>query len=303
MSIERTTTQESNELIPWSDIESSLAGLIPAERGNSSAQRGIIHMNEGGWLFVKIGASDNTRRWATKEIKSYEFLKENGYAYVPRVLAVKPDQTGFAIEALLPEDGWDWSDAWNEERLTATLNAMDDLAKITPDSRYSELLKPVVTDADNGWAALTASPERQSYLAAKLEAISERGIMPRLQEHAERSLQYHVRHDSLVHDDVRADNCAWNRHTGQVKLIDWNWLELGDRRIDLAGFLVHVQQSGLDVLATHADRLDAEALHWMAGFWFEAASEPIWPGGPEKLRETQLRGALTAFRLAQERTK
>jgi hypothetical protein len=37
----------------------------------------------------------------------------------------------------------------------------------------------------------------------------------------------------------------------------------------------------------------------MAGFWFEAASKPIWPGGAEKLREVQLRAGITALKLAQ----
>mgnify|MGYP003450900178 FL=1 len=148
------------------------------------------------------------------------FLKKQGYTHIPKLLAIKPDQTCFAIDTLLSEDGWDWSDTWNEERLTTTLNAMDDLARIKPDSGYTELLKPVVTDADNGWVTLASSPEHQSYLASKLEAISELGVLQDLHVHKKRSLQYQVRHDSLVHDDVRADNCAWNARTGQVKLID-----------------------------------------------------------------------------------
>ncbi|MDR3547707.1 MAG: hypothetical protein P4M11_05480 [Candidatus Pacebacteria bacterium] len=99
---------------------------------------------------------------------------------------------------------------------------------------------------------------------------------------------------------MRADNCAWNKDKREVKLVDWNWLELGDRRIDLAASLTHVQNSGFDVLKSYSDRLDPEALNWMAGFWLNAASQPIWEGGPEKLRDTQLQAGLTALRLAKE---
>jgi hypothetical protein len=39
------------------------------------------------------------------------------------------------------------------------------------------------------------------------------------------------------------------------------------------------------------------ALHWMAGFWFNAAATPIWDGGPEHLRDFQLLAGVTALRL------
>jgi len=284
----------------WQEVDKGLSALTPVEGGNSDARRGILTTPEGAKIFVKIGVNEHTKAWASKEIKSYEFLKENGYLYIPSLLATNDDATGFAIDALLAEDGWDWSDTWNKERLDATLAATDALAAINPDPKYAELLKPVITDADNGWAKLIASPEQQAALAAKLQSASGPDIIANLTSHTERSATYRVQHDTLVHDDVRADNAPWNKGLGEVKLVDWNWLELGDRKIDLAAALVHTHKSGFDVLKDYSDRLDPAALHWMAGFWLESASRPIWPGGPEKLRQTQLFAGLTALKLVEE---
>ena len=286
--------------IPWKDVEAALHVFEPARGGNSSAHRGVVTISHKQKVFVKIGVDDYTMNWAKKEIESYAFLHERQYPYIPAFLSANADKTGFAIDALLPEDGWDWSDTWDANRLKATLAAMDALAVIMPDPKDAELLKPIITDDLNGWNKLVTSPKQQARLVAMLKDVPDQSIMADLALHAERSSEYRVRHDTLVHDDVRADNCGWNPRTGEVKLVDWNWLELGDRRLDLAAFLVHVHQNGCDVLKKCADRLDASALHWMAGFWLESASEPMWPGGPEALRGKQLLSGLTALKLARE---
>ena len=285
--------------IPWSEIEPGLETLGAVEGGNSDAKRGFVTI-DGEKVFVKIGVNEHTKGWANKEIRAYDFLAENSYPYIPEVLSTNPDQTGFALEAFLAENGWDWSDTWSKERLSATLAATDALAAIKPEAKHLELLKPVITDNDNGWITLAATPELQEALSTKLANINETDLVAELKYHLDRSLEFKVRHDTIVHDDVRADNSPWNQSTGEVKLVDWNWIELGDRRIDVASMLVHIQNSGLNVIPDFAYRLDPEALHWLAGFWLKNASTPMWEGGPEKLRDTQLKAGLTALRLASQ---
>ena len=296
---ESIESKETTHLIPWSEIEPGLENLGVVEGGNSDAKRGFVVIN-GEKVFVKIGVNEQTKGWVTKEIKAYNFLAENGYPLIPKVLSTNPDKTGFALEAFLAENGWDWSETWSTERLTATLAATDALAAIKPDPKYLELLKPVITDADNGWTTLASSSELQQALKAKLYNTPENNIVVELNHHLERSLEFKVRHDTIVHDDVRADNSPWNESLGQVRLVDWNWIELGDRRIDLAAMLTHIQKSGFNVIPDFADRLDPEALHWMAGFWLKNASTPIYEGGPEKLRDTQLKAGITALKLAKQ---
>jgi hypothetical protein len=86
-----------------------------------------------------------------------------------------------------------------------------------------------------------------------------------------------------------------------VEAHGWYWAQLDDRDIDLAATLTHIQKSGFDVPSELIEKIDPNAFHWMAGFWFNQAVTPIWEGGPEGLRDFQLLSGLTALRLAEAR--
>ncbi len=146
---------------------------------------------------------------ANNELHLYAFLQRHGYPFAPEVLATNEDETGFALDALSSENGWDWSDNWTEDRLTKTLEAMDALAKLRTSGR------------DDITSTLNI------------------GAM------AEQSARFTFGNDTLVHNDVRGDNCAWNPQLQTVKLVDWNWAGMGNRDIDVGALLVAVQKSGL----------------------------------------------------------
>lgn len=286
---------------PWKNIADQLPTLEPVVGGNSTAMRGIITTSDGKRLFAKIGVDAQTKQWAKKEIVAYEFLFESNYSHVPKLIAVNDNQTSFATEALEPYAGWDWSDVWTEDRLVYTLSAMDELAQLSPPEKYRTLLKEGMgmDDSANGWIKLQESVERQEYLRNQFDTTEVQEVIANLDQYTDTSLQYKLNFDTLVHLDVRADNCAWNKEQKQVKLVDWNWLQMGDRNIDLAAFLVHVHQNGVNVTKNHLHLLHPQALHFIAGFWFAAASRPIHQGGPDTLRPRQLQSALTALQLSQ----
>lgn len=299
-----TTSDDSN--IAWSEIDAALHNLVKANGGFSSAHRGIVTLPGGEQVFVKVGVDDNTRKWAKKEVVAYRFLKRHNYPFIPALLSTSEDETSFALEPLSPEDGWDWSETWTKARLDKTLEAMDALAAITPgDEDKASFEQSTIDETDDGWQPLVEDVERQAMLLSKLRTAGHDELASTLDFVAmvERSSRYTFTNDALVHNDVRADNCPWHERTGTVKLVDWNWLQLGDRRIDLAAMLTHVQNAGLNLLPDYTSRLDSDALHWMAGFWFNSATKPIWPGGPEHLRERQLEAGVTALKLAIERMK
>lgn len=294
-------TDDNTSRIEWDEIEAALHNITKVDGGFSSAHRGIITLADGRRVFVKLGVDDNTKKWVKKEIHAYRFLEKHGYPYIPELLAVNDDLTSLALSAHLPEDGWDWKDAWSESRLTKTLEAMDALAAIRPnedDRQYFS--EKAIDESDDGWSPLLSSADLQAKLIEKLRKAKRDALADSLDFMAEaaRSKQFIFRTDVLVHNDIRADNCAWNPKTQEVRLVDWNWVQLGDRRIDLAATLTHIQKSGFDILPNHADRLDADALHWMAGFWFKHAATPIWEGGDENLRDIQLLSGITALELA-----
>lgn len=287
--------------IDWNQIESNLHTMTRAEGGFSQAQRGLVSLPDGQRVFVKIGTEKNSKAWATKEIAVYRYLQDHSYAAIPDFLSASSDQTAFSLEALTLEDGWDWSDTWTAERLAVTLQAMDDLAALQPKHEdWMSLGQVALDESRDGWKPLAQSAELQQAVRDKLQASGQAHLAETLDfaAQARRTADFVFRTDTLVHYDARADNCAWSPAKKQVKLVDWNWTQLGDTRVDSSAMLAHVQQTGLDVYPLYADRLDADALHWLAGFWLRAAITPIWPNGPAHLRDFQLRVGTTALELA-----
>ncbi|HEY9664783.1 MAG TPA: aminoglycoside phosphotransferase family protein [Allocoleopsis sp.] len=286
--------------ISWSSIEAALPTLTKTSGGYTTARRGIITMPEGRKLFVKIGHDELTRQWAHKEILVYRFLQKAQYPFVPKLMAINDDETAFALEPL--QDGWDWSDSWTKERLDETLKAMDSLAEITPDNEHMAFFKQsFISETADGWRPLREDQELQQKLRDKLIAANRHDIADGLdfEVNARLSSKFIFERTALVHNDVRADNCAWSKRQLAVKLIDWNWAQLGDRRIDVGAFLVHVHKTGFDI-KDYIDRLDNAALHWLAGFWFKSSIQPLLDDSPERaaLRDYQLASGVVAFDLA-----
>lgn len=292
--------EEQKQHQDWQGIEQQLGGIRQVEGGFSQAQRGLVTLPDGEEVFVKVGLEENTKKWAKKEIAVYRFLEKYHYPNAPRLIAVNADETAFALEAYTLADGWDWQENWDEGRLAVTIQAMDDLAAIElDDDERSFFSASTITQDSNGWLPLLSSAEKQEVLKRKLHSIGAEDVANNIDfaEDAERSKAYQFADDTLVHYDLRADNCAWSATLKQVKIVDWNWTQLGDKDIELAATLAHIQKSGYDLPSELVQRLNANALHWMAGFWFDAAATPIWEGGPEHLRNFQLLAGVNALKL------
>jgi len=287
----------------WSEIEKELVNLRPVDGGFSQAKRGLITLPGGRQVFVKLGLHEHTREWAKKEINIYRFLKQQDYRYVPELLAVNDDETGFALAACLPEDGWNWKEAWSTERLAKTLAATDALAAIKPQGSDLEYFsRKALDEHDDGWSALQAMTDLKVKLLEKLKRAGKDHLAATLNFEAEaaKSKQFIFQSTLLVHNDLRADNCAWNPQTQQVCIVDWNWAQMGDRRIDLSAMLAHVYRQGFNVLPAYKDRLNGDALQWLAGYFLKQSAMPIWDGGPDNLRDFQLLTGIAALDLASE---
>lgn len=160
-----------NPKLNWQEIAVGLNNLQPVEGGFSSAKRGILCLNNGEKVFVKVGTTESTIAAAQKEIQSYSFLQSRNFPHISHVLATNPDRGGFVLPALLPEDGWNWKNEWTEERLAATLQAMDDLAEIPLDDEVRELFSEDLRGQErNGWRALMEN-NKQEVLLQKLKEI------------------------------------------------------------------------------------------------------------------------------------
>lgn len=290
-----------NMRMHWTDIASSLHTLQTVGGGYTSAKRGIVDLADGSRAFVKLGTDDNTNAWAQKEIAVYRFLAKHGYQYGPQLMACSADETAFALE-LLPSPDWDWQGNWSVPRLKATLAAMDSLAALTPHATDTVFgATNMITETADGWRQLVAAPAIIDTLRAKLRDAGHMRLAETLDipASARQSAQFMLANDTLVHNDVRADNAAWNADRKTVRLIDWNWAQVGDKRIDVNSMLVNVRQAGLDVARACPERLDADALQWLAGFWLHSAALPLWPGASEQstLRDFQLAAGVAALNL------
>lgn len=293
-------TKLSDQLLDWQEIEDKLPELRTVSGGFSKTTKGIIDLNDGTSAFVKISLDDNTKRWTKKEVETYRYLQDYGYKYIPKLISVNHDDSGFAISTILPDDGWNWNDQWDNNRLDNTLMAMDDLAKIKLDDKGLSLFsEDTLKEANRGWESFIDSPESKIKLIQRLKEVGRSDIADRINFEDEYNLnrQLVMSNDALVHYDIRADNCAWNQEKSEVRLVDWNWVQLGDRRIDMAGLLTHVQKTGFDVLPDYSGRLDALALHWLAGFWFKSSIEPDSNVRLKELRQLQLLSGITAIEL------
>jgi hypothetical protein len=297
----RACYHKTTPIMQWKIIEQSLSTIKHASSGYTLAHRGTITLGDGQTVFVKLGVDDTTNAWAQKEIALYELLSSYRYPHIPKLLAVSPERTAFCLEALVPQDGWDWTNTWSHERLDATLAAIDELAGIQPSiDELSIFGTKGLSEKDDGWKTLSAQPDKQAVLEEKLKKAGHHAYMKNVDyaAMAAESALFVFKNAKLVHYDIRADNCAWNPHTNAVRLIDWNWAQIGDERIDTVSMLVHIHRAGLDI-SRHYDRLDAHALLWVAGLWLNAAATPLWPGGSEHtgLRDYQLESGIAALKL------
>lgn len=287
--------------INWDEIERQLKHIQSVEGGFSRAHRGILNLDNEREIFVKMGTEETSKKWAKKEIAVYRFLQKHNYPHSPHLLSTNDAEDAFAIEAYTPSNGWDWNKNWSESRIEITIQAINDLATIKLDETERNLFSENnLSQKDNGWQQLVDYPKRQEHLFLKLKASGQENIIPQLDflKSANISTKYHFKDDKLVHYDIRADNCAWNNNQHEVKIVDWNWAQLGDQDIDYAGLFTSIQASGFSLPKEILNQVNPAAFHWLAGFWFNSASQPIWENGPEDLRSFQLESGLTALKLS-----
>jgi hypothetical protein len=290
---------ENDLIVQWSDVETKLDQLEKVEGGFSNVTKGLLKLDDDKQVFVKIATEPENKKWTRKEIAIYRFLAIHSYPHIPKLLAANQDDTGFVLEALVQSDGWQWQDIWDEGRLNATLAAMKDLSNIVVSNEEKVNLEDKsLSETDSGWEKLNSSNTLQSVLKDNLNSVGRVDLTNlNFKFLNEKSKNFIFNNDTLVHYDIRSDNCAWNEELKEVRLIDWNWTQIGDTRIDKASLFTTVKKSGFDI-GSRLIELDSGALLWMAGFWLAAASTTSLLGGLDALRNSQLMSGVTAFELA-----
>lgn len=250
------------------DIAPYLHTMQPVDGGYSTATRGVVTLNDGTKVFVKIAEGETTIKWLQKEVDVYVKLNAAGYPYIPKLLACSDDHHAMAIEYLAHAN---FENIWDEGKLGAIITAQDDLKKyaylFADDPSYT--LESVV-GRESKWTAVMA-PGAVERLNEKFAMLSTDIILEsaQLETYQKTLVGWKMREDTLVHQDIRADNFAYNDATHQGLLVDWNWLCMGDASLDTTPLFVNMYIAGFDPYAIHPEAYDAHMLIYMLSFWLE----------------------------------
>jgi len=281
------------------DIAPRIPRLERSSQGYTAAYTGLINLADGSQVFVKCAMDDNSERWIKKEIKVYRLLQDAGYDYMPRLLAVNADESAFAVQALI---GYDFSPHWNVDKFHAIMRARKDLKSL----RYlfeadQDFSMRKVVGVQNKWPLLLD----HTTLARANSVLEQCGIAtigPNVVERCNASLgNWHAQQDTLIHDDLRADNFAYDPQTKTGKLIDWAWLGIGDDSLDVASLCVGMSCAGFDIYGAYPDLFDEHAVVSTMGYWLEALSAGDGAVGPAQ--QSQAKVVEMCYRLLSMRTQ
>ena len=103
--------------------------------------------------------------------------------------------------------------------------------------------------------------------------------------------------DRFNHCDVRSDNLAFNRHTGEVKLVDWNWASYAPRGYGATEFLLDMARHGHDISSWHSEVNQLMIAASISFFAVRSLKPPLASGST--LREMQALSAAAAYEIWQ----
>jgi hypothetical protein len=250
--------------------------------GYTPAERWVLELDDGRSVFVKAAVNDLTAVWLRKEHRVYNEVRA---PFMAELLgwAENGDRPMLILEDL---SACDWPPPWTDDRVRAVLSTMTDVAATPPPAwlPVSSLAEYVA----DGWARVAEDPA--PLLATGLvEGSWLQRALPRLVEAAGRAVIFG---DRLCHFDVRSDNLCFRRD-GSVVLIDWNFAEVGNPRLDLAFWLPSLALETGPAPESVLPGAGPEAAV-VAGYFASHCGEPPIPDAPG-VREAQRRQLCVAL--------
>lgn len=293
----------SGSRLAWADlprtIRRRIAELAGAEvvsetsatSGFSPGYASVLELADGTDVFVKAVSPEQNPQspeLARAEIRVAGTLPDGVCA--PDLLWHHDDGT-WVVSGFAAVDGRPPEQPWRHKELERVLAAVAELAEAgtpAPDGLpdAAAMLEPVLT----GWDRLVddgAAVDRATSLAGD-DGPWLRDHLAELQEWAVPAVEA-ATGDTLLHNDLRADNVLLDHDDDRVWLIDWPHAARGGARwFDLLGMLPSVAMQGGgdpgDLFWTHPNARDADpdavrsVLSGIAGYFVEAATKPAPPG-------------------------
>jgi len=252
----------TQDILPYLDNMEAVAG------GYTSVRRGVVMLADGVRVFIKIASAQKTIKWLKKEVKAYQILNQAGYPYIPQLLSFDQENTSMAIEYM---DGASFESTWDGDKLQAMLVIQEELKKYKryfindPDFTLESVVNRTVK-----WPIILA-PGNLEVVNVKLTKLGINLVLTKEQISGLQSMHrgWSMHEDTLVHQDLRADNFGYYNKTKSGKLIDWNWLCIGDESLDRTPLFVNMYISGFDPYKLDPEAYDAKMLAYLVSFWLD----------------------------------
>ncbi len=247
--------------------------------GYTAALRLVVDLADNRSVFLKIATSELTADW----------LRCEGRAYAALEGPFLPGFIGFAEGAdesppvLALEDLSDahWPPPWQPRQVERLADAVELLSR---SGLSMPLALPRVCEMamlTRGWHEIARNPE--PFLS--LELVTPRWLMRAEPLLLSIDLERELDGDSLVHLDVRSDNCCFKGE--RAILVDFNWLSRGHPAVDMACAAPSMHLEGVsaarDLGVKHVPSLVA-----VAGYFASHAGLPPAVGARSDLRAKQL---------------
>ena len=271
-------------------IESILGERIvraePIGRGYTPARRLRLSLQNGGSVFAKAATNENTAVWLRTEAQVYDALA--GSPFLAERLAWHDDG---AEPFLILEDLSDahWPPPWTNTYIESARAALSHVAASR--ARITFPLTRIEDDRENfaSWHRVAEAPE--PFLSLGL--CSGGWLQAALPTLIAAETAAPLAGDDLLHLDVRSDNLCFRPGNGAAVLVDWNWVCVGNRDLDIAGWLPSLHSEGGPSSETILpDAKEFAAL--LSGFWAYRAGTPP-PDGAPCVRDVQKRQLLFAL--------
>ena len=250
------------------DIEPFLGTIQTVEGGYSLAKRGVITIADGTKVFVKSAEGDVTKKWLRKEIIAYQKLIDAGYPNIPKLLAHDESYSSMAIEYL---EHASFENTWDKDKLDAILRAQEKLKEYKSTFvGHPDFTLESVVGLDPKWPTILddGGIDRINAKFKKLD-VETSFTRDQILSYEKLLKGWKITDETLVHQDIRADNFGYDPITKEGKLVDWNWLCLGDPSLDQTPLFINMYISGFDPYIYHPEKYDPKMLAYLVSFWLE----------------------------------
>ena len=197
-----------------------------ATGGYTPAERWVVRLADGRSAFVKVGVTELTAEWLRKEYRMYSDLRA---PFMAELLGWA-DEDDAPILILEDLSVCAWPPPWTDGRVESVLATLAQVAATRPPAWLTPS-SDVGWIAD-GWSRVAQDPAPLISTGIVTNAWLDRAL-PALLAAAGPSV---MAGEELCHLDVRSDNLCF-RADGSAVLVDWNYAEIGNARLDVAFWL------------------------------------------------------------------